>query len=324
MINAAFIGAGRMAGCHAGCLKDMDGVKLHGVYDPAAETAKKFVEKFDIPRNYGSFEELAADPAVDAVLACNFSDQHYRTLTELFKAGKKNVFCEKALVRQLADGEDLVRQAEKIGARVMVGHHRRYQAGYARLQELIAAGKLGRIRMAKVAYCHPGYAREWGDFFADFERSGGVILDMMTHLFDQLNWYFGEPANVSADALMFDRSQPLPVDFVSATLTYRNGVICNIDGSWQRYGVGYDRIEIYGDQGCALYDQGNKLHIYRPGEHTELLLGDASAYAEQMKAFVAMATDGIPPRTGLRDGFNSVRVALKTIDAVKKKQTLSF
>lgn len=324
MINAAFIGAGRMAGCHAECLKNIPQVKLYGVYDPAAETAKKFAEKFDLAKNYGSFGELAADPAVDAVLVCNFSDQHYRTLTDLFRAGKKNVFCEKALVRQLADGEDLLQQAEKIGARVMVGHHRRYQAGYARLQELISAGELGQIRMAKVAYCHPGYAREWGDFFADFERSGGVILDMMTHLFDQLNWYFGEPADVSAAALMFDRSQPKPMDFVSGTLTYKNGVICSVDGSWQRYGIGYDRIEVYGDTGCAIYEQGDKLHIYRPGEHTELLLGNASAYAEQMKAFVAMVADDLPPRNALRDGFNSVRVALKMIDAAKKKQTLSF
>ncbi len=324
MLNIAVIGAGRMGTGHADLLKSRQDCKLFGVYDIIPENAKNFAAKYGTQKVYSSSAELAADPAIDAVLICNYSDQHYQTLIELFNAGKKFIFCEKALVRHLPDGEDLLKRADAVKVMVMVGHHRRYIPGYARLHELIAAGELGTVRMVKVAYCHPGYAREWGDFFADFERCGGVILDMMTHLFDLLNWYFGEPESVSARSLMFDRSQPKPVDFVSGTLSYKNGVICNIDGSWQRCGVGYDRIEIYGDKACAIFEQGDKLHIYRPGEHTELLVGTSSPYTEQMKAFIDMATNGTQPLITLRDGFNSVRVALKMIEAARQNNTVEF
>jgi predicted dehydrogenase len=273
---------------------------------------------------YASEAELAADPKVDGVLICNYTDQHYQTLVNLLEAGKKHIFCEKALVRKLADGEDLLKRAEASNAMIMVGHHRRYMPGYAKLNDLIKSGELGKIRMAKVAFCHPAYAREWGDFFADFERCGGVILDMMTHLFDQTNWYFGEPERVSGASVMFDSSQPLPMDYVSGTVTYKNGVICNIDGSWQRYGVGYDKIEVYGDKACAIYEQGPKLHVYRKDEHTEITVGEPSVYDEQMKGFMDMLENNTAPRTGLVDGFNSVRIALKMIDAVKQQQTLRF
>lgn len=322
MIKVAFVGAGRMAACHAAILKDLPEVRLHGVYDPAAETVKSFAEKFQIGNIYPCFEQLVADREIDAVLVCNFTDQHYETLKALLAAGKKYIFCEKALVRTLADGEALLKLAEKSDARIMVGHHRRYSPGCARLRELIESGSLGKIRMAKVGYCHPGYIRQWGDFFADFERCGGVILDMMSHLFDLTNWYFGKAGTISGSSVMFDRSQPLPMDYVSGTIVYGDGVICNIDGSWQRHGVGYDRIEVYGDEACAIYDQGDKLHIYRKDEHTEISLPKSAAYAEQMKAFVSMIVDGTPPRTGLKEGFDSVNVALNMIEAAKKQETI--
>jgi len=324
MFNIAIIGAGRMAQVHADILKDLESCRLYGVFDPKTETAKNFARQYQMERLYNSEAELVADPAVTAVLVCNYTDQHYETLVHLLNAGKKYIFCEKALVRKLSDGEDLLRRAQSSKVGIMVGHHRRYCPGYARLHDLIQNGELGTVRMTKVAFCHPGYVRQWDDFFANFERCGGVILDMMTHLFDQTNWYFGEPASVSGNSVMFDRSQPLPMDFVSGTVTYKNGVICNIDGSWQRYGVGYDKIEVYGDRACAIYEQGDKLHVYRQNEHTEITVGNPSAYAEQMKAFVTMVEEGAAPRTGLIDGFNSVRVGLKMIEAVKQRQTLSF
>jgi predicted dehydrogenase len=177
--------------------------------------------------------------------------------------------------------------------------------------------------MAKVLYCHPGYAREWKDFFANFERSGGVILDMMSHLFDQLNWYFGEAVSVSGNSVMFDRSQPLPMDYVSGTVTYKDNIICGIDGSWQRYGQSSDRIEVYGDSGCVVYDCGaGHVDIYRPNEHTIRQVGKSDAYADQMRAFKEMIENGTKPVNSLQAGFASARVALKMIDAAKQQKTL--
>lgn len=326
MINIAIVGVGRMATCHADIiLRQRHDITLQGVFDPSDQAIAAFREKRQVKKVYSSLSELANDPEVDAVIVGNYTDQHYQTLIELLEAGKKFIFCEKALVRKLSDGEDLLKRAAAANAKIIVGHHRRYVPAYVKLQAMIAAGALGTIRMARVAYCHSSYNREWNDFFANFERCGGVILDMMSHQFDLLNWYFGAPERVSGDSLMFDRSQPQPADFVSGTLTYKNGVICNIDCSWQRYGEPCDRLEVYGDEGCAVYNNGTEvLHVYRPGEHTEFNFGNPSPYGAQMKAFVGVISGEDIPHVGLIDGFNSTKVALRMIEAVQQKQTLLF
>ena len=324
MLKIGIIGAGRMGTCHAEALKSVDDAYVHGVYDPAAETVKAFAVKFGVKKIYSSSSELAGDKELDGVLVCNFTDQHHDTMVELLDGGKKNIFCEKGLVRKLEDGDDLLRRVKKAGARVLVGHHRRHTSGYARIKQLLEEGVLGRPLMAKVALSHPGYSRQWGDFFADFERSGGVALDMMSHLFDLTNWFFGEPVRASGQSLMFDRSLEMPVDYLSGTVTYGNGVICNIDGSWQRYGPAYDKIEVYGDKATAVFEGGDKLRVYRKNEHTEMLVGSVNAYYEQMKNFADMIIKGVSPKTSLLDGFNAVKVALALIESAKTNKTVKI
>ncbi len=325
MIKVSLMGAGRMGKCHAREIKAIDGMELYGVFDPNAEAAKSFAKEYGTQKVYSSAAEIAGDKEIDGVLVCNFSDQHFQTLSELIEAGVSNIFCEKALVRDLADGEKILALAAARSVKIMVGHHRRYDNGYAEIKRMIDAGELGRIRMAKVHLCHPGYAREWGDFFADFERSGGVILDMMSHLFDQLNWYFGDPVHVSGNSVMFDRSQPLPMDYVSGTITYEDNIICGIDGSWQRYGESCDRIEVYGDRACVVYNCGAEhVDIYRSNEHTIRQVGTSNAYNDQMKALKEMIENKTEPVNSLQAGFESARVALKMIDAVKQQETLKF
>jgi predicted dehydrogenase len=319
MIKIALIGAGRMGNSHADALSKMPDCKLAGVYDPAPEAAKKFAGKHPGCKIYASEAGLAEDPGLDAVLVCNYSDQHHKTLCALLAAGKKKIFCEKALVRTLDECADILARAGKAGAQIYVGHHKRCAPAYQIMREKIISGELGAIRMAKLAFCHPGYARERGSFFADFERSGGVILDMMSHYYDLLSWFFGEPESVSARSLMFDKSMPLPADYVSGTLTYKNGVICNIDCSWQRHGLAYDRLEVYGDSACVIFD--GKLWVCRKNEKTEISAGES---APVMSAFVKMVIDGVPPLVSLQDGASSVTVALKTIEAAKSKKTVFF
>ncbi len=322
MLKLGFVGAGRMGRAHAGNLRNQAGCQLHGVFDPVPEAAESFARDFKLPKIYASRAELAADSELNGVLICNYADQHYETLAELIRAGKKRIFCEKPLVRRLADGEALLKQAQAAGAQIMVGHHRRYQPGYAKLREVVESGMLGTIRLAKVAFCHPGYAREWGTYFADFARCGGVILDNETHHLDLLNWYFGVPLEVSARSLRFPREMPQPMDYVSATLVYPGGVICNLDASWQRYGEGYDRLEIYGDRACAVYKGEDKVHVYLPGEHRELAVGQLGA--AQMEALVRFMRDGETPRVTLQEGFNSARVGLALIESAESGKVVTL
>jgi len=325
MIKIAIIGAGRMGNVHAEALSKNALCSIYGIYDPSNEAAEKFKQKYKLEKIYASLAELVDDSSVDGVIVCNYTDQHHQTLLKLLNGRKKFIFCEKALMRHLAEGEDILKYAADSDSKIMIGHHRRYIPGYAKLKTMIEAGDLGTIRMTKINCNVAGYARGWDDFFANFMRSGGVTLDMMTHHLDLLNWYFGEVESADSSSVMFASDMPLPMDFVSGTVVYKNGVICNICGSWQRYGVSCDTIEVYGDQACAVFDLESELvHVYRKNEHTEIKVGNPPCYTTQMNAFVDMIANGTPPLTMLQDGFNSAKIALGMIESAEKNIIIKF
>ena len=92
---------------------------------------------------------------------------------------------------------------------------------------------------------------------------------MVTHYIDLLNWFFeAEPESVYARAVMLEKNIPpdrKPSDYVSGTLVYRNGIICGLESSYQRYGVSYDNIEVYGDEHTVILRDG-RLRLFRKKE----------------------------------------------------------
>ena len=325
MINIAIIGAGRMGNVHAEALYQNDDCSIYGIYDPNDEVAEKFKQRYKVKEKYASLSKLIDDSLIDGVIVSNYTDQHHETMLELIRARKKIIFCEKALMRHLSEGKDILEAASSSDSKIMIGHHRRHIPGYAKIKAMIETRSLGTIRMAKINCNVAGYARAWDDFFANFARSGGVTLDMMTHHLDLLNWYFGEVKSADSSSVMFAGDMPKPMDFVSGTVVYRNGVICNICGSWQRHGVNCDNIEVYGDKACAIFELGsNKVHVYRPSEHTEITVENPPCYTTQMNAFIDMVKSGTPPLTSLQDGFNSAKVALAMIESAEKNIRVKF
>ena len=308
MVNIGIIGAGRMGKAHADAFKEIPEARLSGVYDAAAEPAKAFAAAYGMKKVYAASAELAGDKNLDAVMVCCPTFIHYQVMAELVGSGKA-IFCEKPLVRHTEEGDRLLALAAAAKARIMVGYNRRYNPASAKLRELIAAGGLGAVRMAKVGCCVSGYKRQRGDWFADFDLCGGVTLDMMSHHLDLLNWYFGEAERAYGENLRFDKAMSEPMDFVSATVTYKNGVICNIEGAWQRYGQSYDKIEIYGDKATALLS-GNQLQVFGYGRSEIFSWDDSpSPYQRQARAFVNLAVSGAAPLADIHDGYNAIRVA---------------
>ncbi|MFA6929844.1 MAG: Gfo/Idh/MocA family oxidoreductase [Lentisphaeria bacterium] len=311
----SFLAAGRMANSMAAQLKRLDNVEFAGVYDPLQDKNKEFVQKYGFEKNCTSREELLADKTIAGVVICNYCYQHCESILAALDAGVKAVFCEKPAIRKLEEASILRDAVAKSGSNVMIGHHRKHIPACIRLKEMIECGRLGKVRFVKVNFSNARYSRDWNDYFASYEKSGGTTFDMVTHYIDLLNWYFGEAESTSARALMLEKTVPkevLPVDYVNATLAYRNGVICGIESSYQRYGVHYDTMEIYGDEYTAITDY-QTLKLYNQDETIDVKVSfreNESAQLQQAKAFVNMIADGRPRQTTLEEGLAAARVGL--------------
>ena len=328
MLKVAFVGAGRMANAHAPQLKKIENVEIAGVYDIDPEKSKIFADRYGIPKQYVSQEELLADKSLNGVLLCHYCPDHAPSMMAAMKNGIRYIFSEKPAIRKMEEGPMLLAAAEKYGAKIMIGHHRKHDEINKKMREIIRSGVLGRIRFAKVQFSNTWYNREWGDYFADYERSGGTTLDMVTHYIDLLNWFFEADAeSVYARAVMLEKTisrDKKPSDYVSGTLVYKNGIICGLESSYQRYGVSYDNIEVYGDEYSVILRDG-KLKLYRKKEVTEYdVSGAMHPQEEQMRDFVAMMTDGGQRQTTLEEGIKSAVIVLGMMESSESGKVYQF
>ncbi len=326
MLKVGLIGAGRMGQAHCGELAKLPDVKLTAVYDPQSSAADNMTAKYGL-KKYGSARELAAAD-VDAVLVCSPSDCHAEGVLAVLAAGK-HLFCEKPLCRTLAEAEQIMAAARNARGSITIGFVRRHVPALRKFKQFLDAGLIGRPRLAHIDLMLGAYRRQPGDWFADFARCGGAILDMLAHGIDLENWFFGEPERVYADALLLAPELPEPADYVSATVTYRNRVICNVNCGWQRFGRSGDLLEVYGDEGSLAYHWGaeNLIHYPKGAEKRELAPGPAGAASPlhlQMQSLVEKIRAGQPPEVGLADGYASLKVALGMIQSVQEKRVVFF
>ena len=83
-----------------------EGEKLIAAGSRSAEKAKAFAEEFGIPKYYGSYEELAADPDIDTVYIASPNNLHKEHTVLCLNAGK-HVLCEKPFTTNARDAEEL-------------------------------------------------------------------------------------------------------------------------------------------------------------------------------------------------------------------------
>ncbi len=305
MVRYGIIGAGRLGNVHAASIAALENAQLGWVYDIDGEAASKMSLKYGA-EICSSADELAR--RADAVIVSSPSDCHYEGIAAAVCAGKC-VFTEKPLCRTGHEADKLKELLSGYAPVFGVGFVRRHMNKTLRMKEMLDSGKIGRVRFCNVDLPFGAYKRMYGDWFTDYRRSGGVILDMLAHHIDLANWFFGRPKRVFAQGVLLDASQKLPADYVSATVTYANGVIVNFMCSWQRFGRSNERMEIYGEEGALTMGSGNSLEWVG-------LNGESGSLAAEEKA-------GSPGVSNASTGNGFLAELTAFTDAVEKKQVFS-
>ena len=180
-----------------------------------------------------------------------------------------------------------------------------------------------------------------GDWFTEFDLCGGVIIDMLAHHIDLANWYFGPAERVYANGLLLSKDQPLPADYAAAVVTYRNGVICNMICSWQRFGRSNELMEIYGDKGALVLDSSDFLtHISSDGKTTQIdpekewrkhadgseleEVNIGSALFRQLKD-ITDTLNGTPrPLPTIQDACNSLDISFAMIESTRSGKAVTL
>ena len=140
------------------------------------EKAEVFAAEFQIPKAYGSYEELVSDPEVEAVYIASPNNLHFAHTMLCLNHGK-HVLCEKPFTVNAQEAEILYRTAEEKGLFVMEAFWIRFLPLYEKLQEIITSGQYGKLCHARVSYGFVASgARRERKFRSDL--AGGALLDI--------------------------------------------------------------------------------------------------------------------------------------------------
>lgn len=191
----AVIGCGVIANQMATSLA-LAGRRLHGIANRTREKAVAFAEKYRVEKVYDSFEELYADPEVDAVYITTPHNTHITYLRAALAAGK-HVLCEKSITLNSEELDEARALADANGVVLMDATTILHMPLYRELLRRADAGEFGRMNLAQVNF---GSYKEYGDLtnrFYNINLAGGAMLDIGVYALSIMRLFMeSQPAEV--------------------------------------------------------------------------------------------------------------------------------
>lgn len=191
MTGIAIIGQGYMGQTHAASWTAL-GQDVKYVCTPRPRGP---MEAAPNARVVTDLEAVLADPEVEIVSVCTPTTTHREITVAALEAGK-HVLLEKPIALSIDDALAIRDAAASASGSLMVAQVVRFFGGHVLLREDVEAGRLGRIVSARARRMlqRPDWAKWWHDE----SKSGGAIVDLAIHDFDQMNLFLGRPVAVTS------------------------------------------------------------------------------------------------------------------------------
>jgi predicted dehydrogenase len=275
--------------------------------------AQAAAEELSIPRAYGSYEELLADPDIDVVYNPLPNDQHV-PLTLAAVAAGKHVLCEKPIALTAADAERL--RAVPPGRIVMEAFMVRFHPQWLRAREIVGSGEIGDLRIVSGTFSY--YNVDPANIRNHPDKGGGGTLDIGCYPIVGARFLFGsEPRRLVS---LIDRDPAFRTDRIaSALVDFGDGRRLDFTVSTQC--VPYQSIQAIGTKG--------RVEIIIPfnapqGEATTIVIDDGASldrslarretlpasdqYAEQAEAMALAILEGTTLPYGVEDAIQNMRI----------------
>jgi xylose dehydrogenase (NAD/NADP) len=279
------------------------------------EKAQTAARDFGFEVAYGSYEELLADPQVDAVYVPLPNAMHAEWTTKAVEHGK-HVLCEKPLCASAAEAADVVAHCRAHGVRLMEGFMWRYHPRTQRIREQIDAGLIGEVRRVTGAFTFLMDPLNPANICLRPDLAGGSLLDVGCYPVSAIRWAMGdEPERVFAAA-----RQAHGVDVeVSALFTFCAGRSASFDCGFTLPYRGW--LEIVGSKGTIRVPRMWAPHPRATWEvevngqpAAEHAVEGEDQIVRMLDEFAAAVWEGRDPRPGPDEAVGNMRA----LDAVRR------
>ena len=228
-------------------LQNLKGADIVAIASRSLEKSQSWASEFQIPKAYGSYDELLNDKEIDAVFIGLPNSLHCEWVCKALDA-KKNVLCDKPLGIS-ADQARLMADAAELNQRLLMeGFMYRYHRQYDLIRQWLNEGRIGTIKMIRIGFSF--VYDDPGNFRYDPVLGGGALFDLgcyCVHIARLIT--NSEPRSVSALAVKNETG----VDWTtSAILQFDQDVMAILDCSFDYQGDRF--LHVAGDNGIIISD----------------------------------------------------------------------
>ncbi|HVO73241.1 MAG TPA: Gfo/Idh/MocA family oxidoreductase [Ignavibacteriaceae bacterium] len=291
--------------------------------------AKNAAEKLEIPRAYGSYEDLLKDKEIQAVYIPLPNHLHVEWTLKSLKAGK-HVLCEKPITMNYNDALYLQKEIKKFpGLKVMEAFMYRFHPQWRKIKSLIDEGAIGTLKNIHSMFSY--YNVNPKDIRNQADIGGGGLLDIGCYCINFSRFIFNNEPESVYGAIEYDPM--LKIDrLVSGVLNFNlndksgeKGTATFTCSTQLAYNQG---AEIFGTEGkikveipfTPMPDQSAKI-IYQGGENTIVTKFDpCDQYTFQGDQFSLSIIDNADVPTPFEDAVSNMRVIQSIFDYASNKK----
>jgi Predicted dehydrogenases and related proteins len=285
--------------------------RILAVASRGADKAAQAAARFGIPRSYGSYAELLADPEIDAVYIPLPNNLHAEWAIAALEAGK-HVLCEKPLGMDASQARSIAAKAAEKGLVAMEAFMYRFHPQWVRAREIVASGELGRIRAIQSWFSYnnadPANIRNRP------ETGGGALYDIGCYAVSSARFLAGsEPRRVLA---LCERDSDFGTDSMDSCLLDfgPGGPRASFHVATKAFPV--QRVEAMGEKGSlaielpfnAFTDVPMRLAVSTSLGTRVIEAGPVDQYGLMFSAFCAAVREGRPAPTPLSDAIANMAV----------------
>ena len=279
---------------HARIYSELD-CELVGVADKNFEQAKKIGERYGTSY-YKDYEELL--DKVDAVSIVIPTSMHKKVATDFIKR-KVHCLVEKPIASTIEEAKEMIKEAERNGVKLMVGHVERFNPAVTKLKELVEKGTLGKLILISTRRVGP---------FVSRIRDVGIIIDSATHDIDIARYLVGkDPINVFAKS---GRVKSEKEDHAIVVLDFGD-VAASIEVNWFTPHKVRSLVAT-GTEGIAYLDYiKQELDVHSGGEKIAQKIDRVEPLKLELAHFLRCINKNEKPLVDGREGLKILEIALK-------------
>jgi predicted dehydrogenase len=290
-IRIAVVGAGSFAkAVHLPNLQKLsDLYSIRAIVSSTGTNAKATAEQYGAAYASTNYQDVLADPDIDAVMICTRHNLHAQQAMLAAKAGKA-IFLEKPMALNQVELDQLVVVLKETGVPFMVGYNRRYSPAARRIKEIVTERQnpLMVLYRMNAGYLPPTH-------WTQTEEGGGRIIGEACHIIDLFQYLVDAPVDeVSATTLDPTAEHVLAGDNVSATLRYADGSVATLLytalGSSE---LGKEYMEVFVDGKVLVLDDYRALHTYGIPNKNRGDSNQQKGHLEELQAFAHWIDTGI-------------------------------